>query len=150
MIKQALAVLGAAVLMFTLQAPPAQAASPAAERYAKAAMRATNAVRADHGVRPVRVNTCLKRMAARQAKRMAARRAIYHQDLGVVLRACDLSMVGENVAAGYRSGKGVVRSGWMRSPGHRRNLLDPAFGKVGIAARRAGGRWYVAQVFGRR
>ena len=40
---------------------------------------------------------------------------------------------------------------WMASPGHRANILNRGFRIVAVAARQsAGGRWYSAQVFGRR
>ena len=58
--------------------------------------------------------------------------------------------VGENVAMGYRSGGSVV-TGWMGSEGHRANILTPTYRAVGMgAARDADGRWWVAQVLGRR
>lgn len=40
-------------------------------------------------------------------------------------------LIGENLAVGYR-GTAVV-DGWMRSPGHRENILQPSFDEVGIA-----------------
>ncbi len=45
---------------------------------------------------------------------MAAQRRMYHQDLEPILRRCGMSMVGENVAYGFTSGRAVVR-GWMDS-----------------------------------
>ncbi len=39
---------------------------------------------------------------------------------------------GENVAAGYGSAAGVV-DGWMNSAGHRANILNPAFTRIGVA-----------------
>ena len=39
-------------------------------------------------------------------------------------------MVGENIAAGYRTPAAVVRA-WMASPGHCRNILSPSFADVG-------------------
>ena len=147
-IHRLLALAAAAALVFSLQAP-AQAATPA-QRYASAAVQATNAFRVAHDVHRVKVGLCLRRFAARQASRMAVQRRIFHQDLRVVMRACHLRMAGENVAAGYPTGRAVVRQGWMRSPGHRANILEPRFRRVGIAARRGSdGRWYVAQLFGR-
>ena len=50
-----------------------------------------------------------------QAARMAAERRMYHQDLGPILRACNLRAVGENVAYGYPSGSAVVAAGWDRA-----------------------------------
>ena len=37
---------------------------------------------------------------------------------------------GENISAGYRSVRAACRA-WMRSPGHRANILDPRFSRVG-------------------
>lgn len=39
--------------------------------------------------------------------------------------------MGENIAAGYSSA-GEVMTGWMNSPGHKANILDESFNKVGI------------------
>lgn len=39
--------------------------------------------------------------------------------------------VGENIAAGQRTPEAVVTS-WMNSPGHRANILDPSFKKLGV------------------
>ena len=63
----------------------------------------------------------------------------------------DWSMVGENIAAGYRTAAAVVRA-WMASPGHCRNILTPTFVDVGTGvSRRAvpgGGRGTWTQDFG--
>lgn len=132
-----------------LTAPAAQAA--AAEEYAAAAHRWTNHHRAQHGLTRLRTDACLQRYAARQATRMARQRRMFHQSLGVVLDGCGLALVAENVAVGYPTGRAVVNRGWMRSPGHRANILAAGHRVEAIAARRGGdGRWYVAQVLGRR
>ncbi len=129
---------------------PAQAKSPAG-KYARQAFAATNANRAHNGVRELKPSDCLKRAAVRQAKAMAQQEQMFHQDLGAVMRECKLNTAGENVAYGYRSGKSVVNDGWMNSDGHRANILNPSFRLMGIGARKGhNGRWYVAQVFGRR
>ena len=45
----------------------------------------------------------------------------------------------------------MVNDGWMNSEGHRANILNPSFRLMGIGARKGhNGRWYVAQVFGRK
>ena len=38
---------------------------------------------------------------------------------------------GENIAKGYRSAEAVHR-GWLDSPGHRKNRLNPSYTRVGI------------------
>ena len=62
-----------------------------------------------------------------------------------------LVAAGENVAYGYPNGRAVVNQGWMKSEGHRANILSRGFKLVAVAARRDDdGTWYAAQVFGRR
>jgi uncharacterized protein YkwD len=151
MARLAAACAAVALLAVTGVAAAPASAQTAEARYAQQATVATNAHRADEGLAALRTNKCLRRAAVRQATRMAQREQIYHQDLGAVLQECHLSAAGENVAAGYRSGRSVVNDGWMESEGHRANILDPAFTLMGIGARKGhDGRWYVAQVFGRK
>jgi uncharacterized protein YkwD len=128
-----------------------QNAQSAAGKYAQQAFTATNANRANNGLRALKANDCLKHAAVRQAKLMAAQEQIFHQDLGRVMRDCGLNTAGENVAYGYSTGKSVVNDGWMNSEGHRANILNPSFKLMGIGARKGhDGRWYCAQVFGRK
>jgi len=146
-----LAVVGALVLLpltTVVVTPDAAEAAKPRVRYAKAAVAATNARRADHGLRRLHGQRCLQRMAVRQAERMARQRRMYHQNLRPVLRRCGLRGVGENVAYGFPTGRSVVNRGWMRSPGHRANILRPQWRMVVVAARKGGGRWYACQLFG--
>ncbi|GAA3506243.1 CAP domain-containing protein [Streptomyces prasinosporus] len=56
--------------------------------------------------------------------------------------------IGENIACGRRSPAEVVR-GWMNSPGHRANILEPDFTHIGVGfagGGRAGTYW--TQLFG--
>lgn len=60
--------------------------------------------------------------------------------------------VGENLALGdFRSSKAVVDA-WMKSPGHRANILSRKFSEIGIAAGRStyegNTAWIVVQSFG--
>lgn len=140
-----------ALLAGTVAAAPAPAQAAAPAQYAGAAERTTNTVRARHDRVRLRDSACLARYAGRQADRMAARGEIFHQDLQPVLRACHLSSTGENVAYGFSSGRSVVKQGWMRSPGHRENILRREYRLMAVGAERGrDGRWYVAQLFGRR
>ena len=139
-----------AVVLVGTGAPPAHAQTRAG-KYAQQAFTATNANRARNGLGELRANDCLKHAAVRQARLMAQREQMFHQDIGAVLQECGLSTVGENVAYGYPSGRSVVNDGWMNSEGHRANILNPSFKLMGIGARNGhNGQWYVAQVFGRK
>jgi hypothetical protein len=59
--------------------------------------------------------------------------------------------VGENLSASSSGGldrSERVIAGWMQSPGHRQNLLDPRWTHVGFGVHEGpAGRTYVAQVF---
>jgi uncharacterized protein YkwD len=59
--------------------------------------------------------------------------------------------IGENIAEGQSSVDEVMDT-WMNSPGHRRNILDPAFKElgVGIALGKSRGNYRIlwAQAFG--
>ena len=153
-LQSVLAAFAAALLLGgLLSAAPVEAAAPADQRpaahkrYANKAFAATNNRRDAHERRALRRNDCVQKWARRQARKMARQERMFHQDLQPVLRNCGLSTVGENVAYGYPTGQAVVR-GWMNSPGHRENILRREFRLMGIAARKGGGRWYAAQVFG--
>lgn len=134
-------------LSTTLHGLPAHAL--AAHSYELQAVEVTNDHRDEHGLRRLRTDECLARFANRHAARMAQQQRLFHQDPSPVLRHCELSRVGENVAYGYSNGRTVV-SGWMRSPGHRANILAPPFRLVAVGAVQSDtGRWYTAQVLGR-
>jgi uncharacterized protein YkwD len=142
----------AAVLVLALGAglmAPAGAASRQVE-YAASATKATNVKRVLHDRGRLAVNTCLKKMAARQAQRMADQQSMFHQKMGPIQKRCNMGWVGENVAYGYLTGASVVAA-WMASPEHRANILNRHYTLIGIAARKGtDGIWYVSQVFGSR
>ncbi len=137
-------------LLIALVAPGVAQASPASE-YAAKAVIATNQAREANGRKDFKVDECLLRFAKKQARRMAAAGDIFHQELGPIMDECGLVTTGENVAYGYPTGRSVVNQGWMKSEGHRANILNAGFKLVAVAARRdESGTWYAAQVFGRR
>lgn len=53
---------------------------------------------------------------------------------------------GENIAAGQRT-PDAVHTAWMNSAGHRRNILNGAYGRIGVGYVSCGGRPYWTQVF---
>lgn len=126
---------------------PAQAKE---KRYERKVRTYTNKARNRHDRKDLRKAKCVDRFANRWARKMARRQELEHQDLTPILRRCNLSMVGENIAYGYPSGKAVVR-GWMGSSGHRANILRRKYRLLGVGmARDDHGRAWASQVFGRR
>ncbi|MEN3290198.1 MAG: hypothetical protein V7634_4498, partial [Bradyrhizobium sp.] len=94
------------------------------------------AFRLKHGeVRVVR-DAALDRIAADQAREMAAKDNLSHEVLGLFGKRIAPSMAGraaENIAYGYDNfDKTLVQ--WINSPEHRKNLLLHNATKVGIAS----------------
>lgn len=134
--------LVAVPLTQTAQASPNQ-------KYESSVLTNTNVQRAKYDRVKLKGSPCLDKFAERHAKKMASEQKMYHQKLGPILEACDLSMVGENVAYGYPSGKAAVAA-WMKSPGHKANILKKEYRLLAVGAYTdKNGTWYVAQVFGR-
>lgn len=99
---------------------------------------AMNRERAARGLRPLRLNGRLSLAAMDRAGDMFRHRYFDHVApdgtepfVWMTRRGYRYRAAGENLAVGYR-GSGVV-SGWMRSPGHRANVLGAEFDEVGLA-----------------
>lgn len=128
----------------------ASASTRPATRYALDAIHATNSQRTAHHLGTLRFDRCLKRLANRQAARMAREQQLSHQSMTGGLRTCHLHGIGENVAQGFSTGAAVVNVGWMNSAPHRANILTARFRLMAVSATYAHGRWWVSQVFGTR
>ena len=109
-------------------------------------LRLLNQVRRQHGLPVFRINRELSTSAFRHSKRMARADNIFHtQDLYRVVRSFEPSMWGENVgAARYLK---TVRRLWMHSAGHRGNILNRGFRRVGVRALKARGIMWVTVIF---
>jgi uncharacterized protein YkwD len=88
---------------------------------------------------PVRLSNQLGSVAFGHAKDMARHNYFEHEDLAGHspadrVRAVGYreKLVGENIAYGPTSADEVVK-GWLESPGHCENIMDPRFAEMGIA-----------------
>ena len=145
-----IALVAAVVLAAVWWIAPATARTPATDYEADIAAW-TNVQRDNRDLPTLRRQPCVQRYAERQARKMAAREELFHQDLQRVLRDCNLQQAGENVAYGFDTGKSVVVDGWMKSEGHRANILHKPYRLLGTGARLGDdGLWYAVQVFGKR
>lgn len=98
----------------------------------------TNAIREDQGCGPLRLDSALVEAAGRHASDMVRRHYLDHtnpegQGPGDRMAAAGYrgSGWGENIAAGYDSAQKVVAA-WMKSDGHRKNILNCRFTSIGI------------------
>jgi uncharacterized protein YkwD len=144
--SSAVVLVGAAALVVGPLVQPA--AASVSGRYEHSVNVHTNDERGDRQLALLRKSTCLDRYAERQARAMAKKKVMYHQKLGPVLSTCQLREVGENVAFGFATGEAVT-AGWMASPPHQENLLNPDHRLIGVGAYQdSHGWWYVSQVLG--
>lgn len=124
------------------------AAAVSSGTYEKDVITYANRARTATKLVTLKPSSCLDRYAESQARTMAKQKKMFHQELAPILKACKLQRVGENVAYGYPSGTSVT-SAWMKSPGHRANLLTKQHRLIGVGAYQdSNGRWYVAEVLG--
>ncbi len=97
----------------------------------------TNSQRARHGLPPLQIDAGLMQRARRHASWMASRRSLRHTT----------ATVAENIAMGQSSSQEAVQD-WMRSPGHRANILNSSHARIGVGAYRgANGQIYWCQQF---
>lgn len=134
----------------TTNAQAAVAAAPigsaASAAYVTRIVTLVNAQRAAHRLRPLIVSPCATRFAAPWTARMAAQNVLRHQSLAPILR-CPAQGAGENIAYGNLTADQMMRM-WMNSPGHRANILNPRFTRIGVGAvRTTSGRWWATQDF---
>lgn len=104
----------------------------------------------------LRANQELSRAAMSQARSMASTGVFSHVGVrgdtvgdrisatGYNWKAC-----GENIAAGQMTPKQVV-AGWLRSPGHCKNIMNGDYFEMGIAYAKTRKTTYWAQTFGAR
>jgi uncharacterized protein YkwD len=98
-----------------------------------------NRERSARGLRPLRFNQELALAARDRANDMLAKHYFEHVSPDGIdpftwaqRRGYEYRQIGENLAVGYASA-GAVVDGWMRSPGHRANILGAGYDEVGIA-----------------
>jgi len=103
-----------------------------------------NELRAGKGLAPLQVNANLTAKARAWSAGMAAAGRIWHSTLSDGVTA-DWKKLGENVGMGG-SVDGLHRA-FVNSPHHYDNLVDPAFGHVGIGIVVNGNTIYVTEVF---
>ena len=126
------------------------------ESMEQAVARHVNEVRRAHDRLPLEVDRTLSRVAREHACALARQGTLSHdgpsrQSVGDRVKAAGkpFRMVGENLAWNQNAQDPVssAMSGWLRSPGHRENILRPGFSETGIGICRRGPAYYFVQVF---
>lgn len=147
-------VLAASLALVALASPATAGARTISDQDALEAdvVKRVNAIRRSHGLRPLTVVPRLSRAAGRHVDSMAAA-SYFRHELYTPTRATNWMgfgtwirwfwpgpgysswSVGENLAWGAPSltAYATVRR-WMRSPGHRMNVLNPRWRQIGVGA----------------
>ena len=118
---------------------PAQASPTTSAVTAQSILVAMNAERQARGLGPLRLDSRLSAAASDRARDMFDKHYFDHVApdgtqlfVWVKRHSYRYSIVGENLAEGYRTASGIV-DGWMDSPGHRANILGRSFQDVGLS-----------------
>lgn len=154
----ALTVAAATTTLSTASTAPASAAAPTPKTLKANVLKLTNAERAKAGCPALKFDAALAKAAQRHSADMAGHDFVGHVGSNgstMVTRAraagyTGWSSLAENVAAGQKTAAAVVNS-WMRSPGHRANILNCSLEHLGVGYVKKPGsqyRTYWTQDFG--
>lgn len=146
------------VLTVAISAGSSYAAQPASpvDLMERHVVQRINAVRGEHMRPPLRTDADLARLAREYSCALLRRGILSHTDpdgktVGDRVRAAGKSFlaVGENLASSTGPGDpvGAAIEAWMRSVGHRENILRPDFTDTGVGVCRDGTTYYFTQVF---
>jgi hypothetical protein len=111
-----------------------------------------NRERTAQGLSPLQWDNSLFKAARKHALLMLNLNQLEHQlpnepnlEARLAEAGARFSVIAENIAFGQNPE--TIHNGWMNSPGHRKNILDPRLTSVGIAAVRGPGGLYAVQDF---
>ncbi|CAD5989320.1 hypothetical protein PCC9214_05539 [Planktothrix tepida] len=117
--------------------PPNPPSLPSSD-FTQQVLELTNNFRSQNGLQPLTLNTQLNSAAQEHSEDMALEDFFSHTGLDgstpstrAQEQGYPSSFVGENIGAGYQTPEEVVQ-GWIDSPGHRANLLNPDYTEIGI------------------
>ena len=114
-------------------------------------VRLTNSARSQNGYAALVEDGALSEAAAVRAREIA--RSFSHTrpsgaSFSSALSESGVSYLraGENIASGQKSASEVVNA-WMNSPGHRANILNSSYSRIGSASVKIDGTLYWVQLF---
>ena len=109
-----------------------------ASDFAKQVADLVNQERAKAGLKPVQMDAALSNVALAKAADMSNNNYFDHTSPTYgspfdMMKQYGISFMtaGENIAMGQRSPEEVMNQ-WMNSEGHRQNIMNPAFTKIGV------------------
>ena len=115
--------------------------------YEKEVVRLANEIRVKNGLKELTYDWELSRVARYKSQDMKDNRYFSHtsptygspfqmiKNFGLSYRSA-----GENIAKGYKTPQAVV-NGWMNSSGHRANILNASYNRIGVGYVANGNYW---------
>lgn len=115
--------------------------------YEQEVIRLVNKIRTENGLKPLAYDWELGRVARYKSQDMKDNRYFSHtspvygssfemiKNFGISFRSA-----GENIARGYTTPQAVV-NGWMNSSGHRANILNANYTRIGVGYVADGNYW---------
>jgi uncharacterized protein YkwD len=140
----------------TIPRPPHAVSAPYDSQAERQLLDLTNHARAEAGLAPLQSDEGLARAARKHSALMVAQKRLSHDCPGepalpqrlAATSTLQFSAEGENV--GLAPSAAEVHRGFMNSPHHRENLLNPDYNVAGFAVVRSGNMIYVTEDFGHR
>ncbi|HEK4968211.1 TPA: sporulation protein [Clostridioides difficile] len=122
--------------------------------YQKEVVDLVNIERAKAGLNPLTLDSSISNVATKKSQDMIDNNYFSHNSPTYgspfdMLKKFGISYktAGENIAIGQKTPKEVVNA-WMNSEGHRKNIMNPNFSKIGVGvAQKSGGSIYWTQIF---
>ena len=148
-------ILGA-LLVATVAFAAAAEPEPPLAAVERAVVDKVNDARRERKLPPLSPDPALADIARRHSCAMAEKGFFDHTDPGGASMAERLAQAGkrylaagENIARIETRGDPAARAvaGWLKSPGHRENMLSPRFSATGVGACRGGRGVYFTQLF---
>jgi uncharacterized protein YkwD len=138
----------------TVPRPPHAVSAPYDSHAERLLLDLANQARAEAGLAPLQSDEGVTRAARKHSALMASQKRLSHDLPGepalpqrlAATSTLQFSAEGENV--GLAPSTADVHRGFMHSPHHRENLLNPDYNVAGFAVVRSGNTIYVTEDFG--
>lgn len=136
--------------------PQASVQSPATAKMEAAVRQGINEIREQKGLNALDNNEKLAQVARNYSRQMARDNFFSHtgsdgSTLETRVHAGRIFywVVGENLfkSTNISEPVPVAVQGWMKSPGHRENILRPVFAETGVGVWKTGNTYYITQLF---
>ncbi len=118
--------------------------------------RRINAIRKEYEINPLKTSNLLVQLARGHSCSMAKTSRVSHRDASgetaeerVKEAGIRFTMMGENVAMteNIKGATDEMIHSWMKSKGHRENILTPRYAETGVGVWQKGNAFYATQLF---